>query len=145
METSLRKEIEAWSGTEPAVRFLAVVSINCSVTMLRHRIPHAESTRSCERSSLCDAIFWRPGMGGARSATGDAAGTEAFAHRDERIASGSRTIACDGPRSAQHRGISFCLCQENHGEPGPLATRSGTPARVNRGSAAMVAILVALS
>src|SRR5262245_61433344 len=46
-------------------------------------------------------------MGGARSATGDAARTEAVAHRDERIASGSRAIACNGPRSAQHGRGSF--------------------------------------
>jgi hypothetical protein len=80
----------------------------------------------------------------ARSATCDAAGNEAVAHRDERIARGGRTIACNGTESAQHRGIPFGRRQPDHGEPRPLATRSGTPPRVDREGAAMVAILVAL-
>jgi len=103
--------------------------------MLRHAIAHAESTRCCERD---------PGVGGARSATSHAAGTEAVAHRDECIARGGRTAACNGTGSAQHRGIAFGLSQPDYGEPRPLATGSGTPSRADRASAAMVAILVAL-
>src|SRR5262249_11176874 len=112
--------------------------------MLEHAIAHAESTRCCERSSTCDPISWTRAMGGARSATSDAAGNEAVAHRDERIACGGRTTARNGTGSAQHRGIPFGLPQPAHGEPRPLALGSGTPQRINRAGAAMVAILVAL-
>jgi len=83
-------------------------------------------------------------VGGARSATRDAAGTEAVAHRDERIARGGRTTARNETGSARQGGIPFGLRQPAYGEPGPLETRSGTSLRVNRASAAMVAILVEL-
>ena len=56
--------------------------------MLEHAIAHAESTRYCERSSAYEPISWTTGVGGARPATSDAAGTEAVAHRNERIARG---------------------------------------------------------
>src|SRR5260370_38160521 len=72
------------------------------------------------------------------------AGTEAVAHRDGRIARGGRTTACNGTGSAQHGGIPFGRRQPAYGEPRLLATRSGTPPRADRGSAARVAILVAL-
>src|SRR5215468_6923605 len=104
--------------------------------MLRHVIAHAEST--------CDPISWTAALGGARSAASDAAGTQTVAYRDKRVAGGGPTTARDGAGSAQDRGIPFGLGQAGHGEPRPLATRSRTPPRVNRASAAMVAILVAL-
>src|SRR6266481_9030817 len=110
--------------------------------MLGHAMAHAESIRS--RSSPCDAISWSPAMGGARSAPGHATGTEAVAHRDERIARGGRTTAGNETGSARQGGIPFGLRQPAHGEPRPLETKSGTPLRVNRASAAMVAILVEL-
>ena len=56
--------------------------------MIEHAIAHAESTRYCERSSAYEPISWTTSVGGARPATSDAAGTEAVAHRDERIARG---------------------------------------------------------
>src|SRR5260370_32845453 len=59
--------------------------------MLGHAMAHAESIRC--RSSPCDAISWSPAVGGVRSAPGHATGTEAVAHRDERIARGGRTTA----------------------------------------------------
>ena len=47
--------------------------------------------------------------------------------------------------SAQHRGILLCVRQPDYVEPRPVATRSGTPQRIDRASAAMVTILVAVS
>src|SRR6266511_6339310 len=117
-------------------------AVNCLVTMLRQAIAHAESIRC--RSSPCDPVSRPPPVGGARSAPGHAAGTRAVAHRDERIARGGRTTARNETGSARQGGIAFGLRQSAHGEPKPLATRSGTPARVDHPSAAVVAILVAL-
>jgi hypothetical protein len=54
--------------------------------MLEHAIAHAESTRDCERSSADEPISWTTGVGGARPATSDAAGTEAVTYRVERVA-----------------------------------------------------------
>src|SRR6516165_85713 len=104
--------------------------------MLRHVTAHAEST--------CNAISRTSALGGARSAASDAAGTQTVADRDKRLARGGPTTACNGAGRAQDRGIPFGLRQAGHGEPRPLATRSGTPPRVSRTSAAMVAILAAL-
>ena len=56
--------------------------------MLEHAIAHAESTRDCERSSADEPISWTTGVGGARPATSDAAGTEAVTYRGERVARG---------------------------------------------------------
>src|SRR5262245_58541282 len=112
--------------------------------MLEHAVAHAESACCCQRSSACEPISWTRAMGGARSATSDAAGNEAAAHRDERIACGGRTTARNGTGRAQYRGISFGLRRPADGEPRPLAPGSGTPQRINRAGAAMVAILVAL-
>src|SRR5262249_16063430 len=112
--------------------------------MLGHAVAHAESTRCCERSSPCDPISWIAAVVAARSASSHAAGAEAVAHRDERIARGGRTTACYGTGSAQHRGIPLGRRHPAHGEPRPLATRSGAPPGVPRASAAMVAILVEL-
>jgi hypothetical protein len=47
--------------------------------MIGQPIAHAESIRCCERSSPCDAISRPPAVGGARSAAGHAARTEAAA------------------------------------------------------------------
>src|SRR5262249_57022695 len=100
--------------------------------MLVHAIADAEQTRCGERSSACEPISWTPAVGGARSATSDAAGNEAVAHRDERIACGGRTTACNGTGSAQHRGIPVGLRQPDYGEPGSIAPASGNPQRTNR-------------
>jgi hypothetical protein len=108
-------------------------------------LPHVESTRCCQPSSPCGPVFsWIPTVGGARSATRDAAGTEAVAHRDERVARRGRTTACDRTGSAQHRGIPFEFRQPAHRQPRPLAPRGRTPARAHYAGTAMVAILVAL-
>src|SRR5260370_36532320 len=56
----------------------------------------------------------------------------------------ARTTSRNETGSARQGGIPFGLRQPAHGEPRPLETRSGTPLRVNRASAAMVAILVEL-
>src|SRR5262249_4824249 len=100
--------------------------------------------RDCERSSAHKPVSWTTGVGGARPATSDAAGTEVVAHRGERIARGGWTTAWNGRGSPQHRGIPFGLRQPEHGKPRTLATTSGTPPRVNRAGAAAVTILVAL-
>src|SRR5262245_7443235 len=112
--------------------------------MLGHAMAYADSTRCCERPSPCEPISWTSGVGGTRSAAGHAAGAEAVAHRDERIARGGRTAPCNEAGSAGHRGIPHRLRQPAHGEPRPLATRSGTPARADRASAALVAVLAGL-
>src|SRR5262249_32113522 len=109
--------------------------------MLGHAVAHAESTRCCERSSACDPISWIPAVGGARSGSSHAAGTEAVAYRDERIAGGGWTTACNGTGRAQHQAIPLGFRQPTHREPRSLATRSRTPQRVNHASAALVAIL----
>jgi hypothetical protein len=110
--------------------------------MLRHAITHAESR---ERSSLRDHISCASALGRARSGAGNAAGTKAVAHRNKHVARRGRTTACNGTESAQHRGIPLCVRQPDYGEPRPVATRSGTPQRIDRASAAMVTILVAVS
>src|SRR5262249_55944127 len=63
---------------------------------------------------------------------------------EEGIGVGGRTTACKGMGSAQHREIPVGLRQPDYGEPGSMAPGSGTPQRINRAGAAMVAILVAL-
>jgi hypothetical protein len=47
-------------------------------------------------------------------------------------------------REARNTEEFLSACQPDQGEPRTLATRSGTPPRADRASAAMVAILVAL-
>src|SRR5262245_35201985 len=51
-----------------------------------HAMQYAKSVRLFERLSLRDHIFCVSAMGRARSATGDAAGNEAAAHRNRPVA-----------------------------------------------------------
>src|SRR5204863_8211485 len=110
--TALSPNASSSRGISAAV-LSAAVAINSLYTMLGHAMAHAESIRC--RSSRCDAISWSSAVGSARSAPGHATGTEAVAHRDERIARGGRTTARNETGSARQGGIPFGLRQPAHG------------------------------
>ncbi len=70
-----------------------------------HAMQYAKSVRWFERLSLRDHISSVSAMGRGRSATGDAAGNEAAAHRNRPVAHRGRTIACKGRGCAKRKGI----------------------------------------
>src|SRR5262249_24834526 len=106
-----------------------------------HAMQYAKSVRWFERLSLRDHIFCVSAMGGARSATSDAAGNEGAAHRNRPVAHQGRTISCKGRGDAKRKGIPL----PGYREPRPVATWSATPRRVDGESAALATILRALS
>ena len=57
-----------------------------------HAMQYAKSVRLFERLSLCDHVSCVSAMGRARSATSDAAGNEAAAHRNRPVAHRSRQL-----------------------------------------------------
>jgi hypothetical protein len=83
-----------------------------------HAMQYAKSVRLFERLSLRDHISCVSAMGRGRSATGDAAGNEAAAHRNRPVAHRGRTIACKGRGGAKRKGIPL----PGYREPRPVAT-----------------------
>src|SRR5262245_16311501 len=83
-----------------------------------HAMQYAKSVRCFERLSLCHHISCVSAMGRARSATGDATGNEAAAHRDKPVAHRGGTIACKGRGGAKRKGIPL----PGYREPEPVAT-----------------------
>ena len=75
-------------------------------TMLRHALAHADSIRRRERCSSCKISPGIPTVGRTRPAAGNAAGTEAVAHRTKSAAGRDGATACNGAE-ARSTGSSF--------------------------------------
>src|SRR5262249_30805306 len=72
-----------------------------------HAMQYAKSVRLFDRLSLRDHIFCVSAMGRARSATGDAAGNEAAAHRNRAVGARGKKNACKRRGGGKRKRISF--------------------------------------